>query len=112
MALEAVHLPSIVNCRAVYIRNGIEERKGLEEHEEAHWDGNVPLMFNSTAYSLSQPASHLWRREKAVVHWLRILPLGASIVLGKTSSPEDGFRKPLWDHLRIFGFKVNMVGGQ
>ncbi|KAF2825075.1 hypothetical protein CC86DRAFT_241827, partial [Ophiobolus disseminans] len=44
--------------------------------------------------------------------WLRILPLGASIVAGKTSIPEDGFRKPLRDHLRSVGFKVNMVGYQ
>ncbi|KAF2798617.1 carbohydrate esterase family 3 protein, partial [Melanomma pulvis-pyrius CBS 109.77] len=44
--------------------------------------------------------------------WLRIMPLGASIVYGQNSNPTNGFRKPLRDYLRSKGYKVNMVGSQ
>lgn len=46
--------------------------------------------------------------------WLRILPLGASIVRGwgPDGVQTDGFRKPLRDRLREDGYKVNMVGSQ
>lgn len=42
--------------------------------------------------------------------YLRILPLGASIVQGVKSSDENGFRKLLRQQLRWKGWKVNMVG--
>ncbi|KAL1864953.1 hypothetical protein VTK73DRAFT_5582 [Phialemonium thermophilum] len=45
-------------------------------------------------------------------HFLRILPLGASIVWGVGSSSGNGFRKPLRDALRQAGWDVNMVGSQ
>ncbi|KAF2471688.1 SGNH hydrolase [Lindgomyces ingoldianus] len=57
-------------------------------------------------------ASDLHRRQSTDPEWLRIMPLGASIVAGVASSPSDGFRKPLRDHLRSIGYKVNMVGSQ
>jgi hypothetical protein len=46
--------------------------------------------------------------------WLRILPLGASIVRGSgpNAAQTDGFRKALQDRLREDGYKVNMVGSQ
>jgi hypothetical protein len=41
------------------------------------------------------------------------MPLGASITAGQGSLPDsDGYRKPLRDHLRSLGYKVNMVGSQ
>jgi hypothetical protein len=42
--------------------------------------------------------------------YLRIMPLGASIVEGVKSSDESGFRKLLRQQLRWKGWKVNMVG--
>jgi hypothetical protein len=48
--------------------------------------------------------------------YLRIMPLGASIVRGWPMAPDDvnkegnGFRKALRDKLRFDGWKVNMVG--
>lgn len=42
--------------------------------------------------------------------YLRILPLGASIVQGVQSSDNNGFRKLLRQQLRWKGWKVNMVG--
>ncbi|OTA98047.1 carbohydrate esterase family 3 protein [Hypoxylon sp. CI-4A] len=41
---------------------------------------------------------------------LRILPLGASIVWGLTSTDGNGFRLPLRNQLRWEGYNVNMVG--
>ena len=52
------------------------------------------------------------RAEDVKPTWLRILPLGASIVKGLRSDPEDGFRKPLRDKLRSRGHSVNMIGSQ
>ncbi|KAK8085967.1 Integrin alpha N-terminal [Apiospora phragmitis] len=43
---------------------------------------------------------------------LRILSLGASIVWGTGSSNGNGFRKPLRDQLRYWGYDVNMVGSR
>lgn len=57
-------------------------------------------------------ASNVIVRRANGPEWLRILPLGASIVRGLGSDPKDGFRKPLRDHLRSLGYKVNMVGSQ
>jgi hypothetical protein len=42
--------------------------------------------------------------------YLRILPLGASIVQGVMSSDRNGFRKLLRQQLRRNGWKVNVVG--
>ncbi|KAK5653242.1 hypothetical protein OQA88_9141 [Cercophora sp. LCS_1] len=44
--------------------------------------------------------------------YLRILPLGVSIVYGMGSSTGNGFRKALRDGLRVAGYKVNMVGNR
>jgi hypothetical protein len=44
--------------------------------------------------------------------YLRILPLGASIVQGLESSDDNGFRKLLRQQLRWKGWKVNMVGSK
>jgi lysophospholipase L1-like esterase len=41
---------------------------------------------------------------------LRIMPLGASITEGQTSTFTNGYRKPLRDQLRYLGYQVNMVG--
>lgn len=59
-----------------------------------------------------ESASLLRARQGTSPELLRILPLGASIVRGLTSTPEDGFRKPLRDHLRSLGYKINMVGSR
>ena len=42
--------------------------------------------------------------------YLRIMPLGASIVQGIQSSDGNGFRKLLRQQLRWKGWRVNMVG--
>lgn len=42
--------------------------------------------------------------------YLRVMPLGASIVQGVQSSDNNGFRKLLRQQLRWKGWKVNMVG--
>ena len=52
------------------------------------------------------------RRQGTAPKWLRIMPLGASIVRGDKSTPHDGFRKPLRDHLRSLDYQVHMVGSQ
>jgi hypothetical protein len=48
--------------------------------------------------------------KRAEDFYLRILPLGASITQGLSSSDGNGYRKPLRDYLRYQGWKVNMVG--
>lgn len=70
--------------------------------------------INDTSWTSDYDRRHsvLHARQDVSPEWLRIMPLGASIVSGTSSSPEDGFRKPLRDHLRSIGFKVNMVGSQ
>ncbi|KAH8891447.1 hypothetical protein GQ53DRAFT_865088 [Thozetella sp. PMI_491] len=42
--------------------------------------------------------------------YLRIMPLGASIVWGQASTDGNGFRKYVRDQLRVSGWNVNMVG--
>ena len=69
-------------------------------------DSKLPA-FNSGGL----PANDLRARATSPA-WLRILPLGASIVRGLKSTPEDGFRKPLRDRLRSEGYLVNMIGSQ
>ncbi len=44
--------------------------------------------------------------------WLRILPLGASITYGLTSSDGNGYRKFLRDQIVDYGNPVNMVGSR
>ncbi|KAK2861454.1 hypothetical protein FQN49_004184 [Arthroderma sp. PD_2] len=43
---------------------------------------------------------------------LRILPLGASIMQGKSSSDGNGFRKSIRLAMRAAGYRVNMVGSK
>ncbi|PKK43057.1 hypothetical protein CI102_13335 [Trichoderma harzianum] len=76
----------------------------------------------SIATNNSLEVDNLFRRDVACPVWpywgpptpddfyLRILPLGASIVWGYRSSDNNGFRKRLRDTLRQDGWKVNMVG--
>lgn len=42
--------------------------------------------------------------------YLRIMPLGASITYGISSTDGNGYRKVLRDQLRYDGWRVNMVG--
>ncbi|RWA08431.1 hypothetical protein EKO27_g6662 [Xylaria grammica] len=44
--------------------------------------------------------------------WLRIMPLGASITYGLTSSDGNGYRKFLRDMIVNYGNDVNMVGSR
>ncbi|KAF2964585.1 hypothetical protein GQX73_g9001 [Xylaria multiplex] len=44
--------------------------------------------------------------------WLRIMPLGASITYGLTSSDGNGYRKYLRDMIVNYGNDVNMVGSR
>ncbi|KAI0423960.1 carbohydrate esterase family 3 protein [Xylaria sp. FL1042] len=44
--------------------------------------------------------------------WLRIMPLGASISYGLTSSDGNGYRKFLRDQIVDYGNPVNMVGSR
>jgi hypothetical protein len=58
--------------------------------------------------------STLFARKDAGDFYLRIMPLGASIVAGEYSqgNEKNGFRKFLRDKLRQRKWKVNMVGDQ
>jgi hypothetical protein len=115
VTLVAAFILSFVNGRSiVHVRNVEGIQHDFEEHEESHWDESARLTFNSTSYAQipAYSLSNLRRRQSSDPEWLRIMPLGASIVRGLRSSPEDGFRKALRDHLRSIDFKVNMVGSQ
>lgn len=82
----------------------------------------VPLGFNETDfdplpyYNGSFGLDVLGKRNDPQDFYLRIMPVGASIVRGQPRAPEDvnhednGFRKALRDKLRFDGWKVNMVG--
>jgi hypothetical protein len=70
------------------------------DHEDDSYSQAINSTFSLVPWQSSAPA------------WLRTMPLGASITAGQGSSPMDGYRKPLRDHLRSLGYKVNIVGSQ
>jgi len=118
IAAAAAAIFSLVDGRSLAkLRNATNLQLELEEHADAHWDGSARLTFKTASgdqspnYLLS-PLLHRRQQSGSDPEWLRILPLGASIVRELTSRPEDGFRKPLRDRLRFLNFKVNMVGSQ
>jgi hypothetical protein len=87
---------------------------------EDDWDTTYPdfegiktsypaLIGGTDGGNASEAVARLKTRE-AKDFYLRILPLGASIVQGIASSDENGFRKYLRQQLRWKGWKVNMVG--
>lgn len=51
-------------------------------------------------------------RRDAKEFYLRVMPLGASIVQGFRSTDGNGFRKWIRQQLRYQGWKVNMVGSK
>ena len=51
-------------------------------------------------------------RRAAKDFYLRVMPLGASITQGITSSDGNGYRKWLRSQLRWKGWRVNMVGSK
>jgi hypothetical protein len=51
-------------------------------------------------------------RRAAKDFYLRLMPLGASIVEGSRSTDGNGFRRWLREQLRWKGWKVNMVGSR
>jgi hypothetical protein len=69
---------------------------------------------NESAAELSSPADLNLRKRQSnpKPFYLRILPLGASIVEGYESSDGTGFRKLLRNQLRWKGWPVNMVGSK
>lgn len=67
------------------------------------------LISGSDGGNASEDTSRLAPRA-AKDFYLRVLPLGASIVQGISSSDGNGFRKLLRQQLRWLGWKVNMVG--
>lgn len=67
------------------------------------------LVGGNDGINASEDASRLVPRA-AKDFYLRVLPLGASIVQGIQSSDDNGFRKLLRQQLRWKGWKVNMVG--
>lgn len=73
-------------------------------------DSSYPVLIaGSDEVNISTTDSGLATRD-AKDFYLRILPLGASIVQGYQSSDKNGFRKYLRQQLRWKGWKVNMVG--
>jgi hypothetical protein len=94
-------LVSFAACRSISIIHGADVDLAFTNNSDPRWEADS-----------DQTLSFLRPRQRALPEWLRILPLGASIVRGDRSNPEDGFRKPLRDHLRQKGYKVNMVGSQ
>ncbi|KAF5671674.1 carbohydrate esterase family 3 [Fusarium heterosporum] len=77
-----------------------------------------PLDFNDTLYDdLPLQEYSLDKRANAGDFYLRIMPVGASIVKGWPIHNEldptgNGFRKYVRDQLRYDGWDVNMVGGK
>jgi hypothetical protein len=101
-AITAFSLLSPASSRALIRRDGFCAREDIVNDKGEHWDGNPSQLVESTF--------HLADNKKASPEWLRIMPLGASITAGIHSTPEDGYRKALRDHLISLGHQINMVG--
>lgn len=73
-------------------------------------ESKYPALIGGTdGGNAGEDASRLTPRA-AKDFYLRVMPLGASIVQGVQSSDNNGFRKLLRQQLRWKGWKVNMVG--
>ncbi|CAI6342018.1 unnamed protein product [Periconia digitata] len=62
--------------------------------------------------SMAGSSDSLSLRDTKQQQCLRIMPLGASITYGKHSTPPNGYRKALRDHLTSLNYNVDMVGSQ
>jgi hypothetical protein len=92
----------LAECLPSSLRDDLHSSRGFAENSVTQrGDRNSPLHNLTSSFE---------RRQSPSPEWLRIMPLGASIMGGHGSTPEDGFRKPLRDHLRSKGYKINMVG--
>ncbi|KAF2824052.1 SGNH hydrolase [Ophiobolus disseminans] len=105
-AVTALSLLSSANGRAISRRDDFCPESDLVNDNGDHWDGSPSQLFESTFHLAEQQAE----QQKVSPKWLRILPLGASITRGLKSTPEDGYRKSLREHLKSLGHNVNMVG--
>lgn len=100
----ASSLCSSVTGFAILRRDNFNAEKDIVNDNGEHWDGS--------AAQLLQHQFHPADNQKAQPEWLRVMPLGASITRGLTSTPEDGYRKALREHFVSLGHNVNMVGSQ
>jgi hypothetical protein len=103
-AFTAFSLVSSVSGRALLRRDDFCAQEDIVNEKGNRWDGSASQLLESKF--------HLLDNHKASPQWLRIMPLGASITYGLKSTPEDGYRKSLREHMVSLGHKVNMVGSQ
>jgi hypothetical protein len=101
-SITLVSLLHLAECFPSALRDDLDSSRGFGESSVTQRGDRSSPLHNLT--------SSFERRQSPSPEWLRIMPLGASIVQGTRSTPADGFRKPLRDHLRSKGYKVNMVG--
>jgi hypothetical protein len=90
--------------RVLFRRGQFNQYQDVVNDKGDKWDGSAAQLFDSR-YQLANG-------QKASPEWLRILPLGASITKGAKSTPEDGYRKSVREHMKNLGHNVNMVGSQ
>jgi hypothetical protein len=102
-AIAALSLLTSAGARAVYRRDDFDPQKDIVNDKGVHWDGSASQLLEDF---------HPTNNQKAKPEWLRVMPLGASITRGLKSTPEDGYRKALREHLVSLGHNVNMVGSQ
>jgi len=102
-AITASSLLSRTDGRAIFCRDDFDPQKDIVNNKGEHWNGSTAQLledFHPSTYQSAKP------------DWLRVMPLGASITRGLKSTPEDGYRKALREHLVSLGHRVNMVGSQ
>ena len=72
----------------------------------------MPTSINNETDIVSESPATISRRSLGNGVQLRILCLGASIVMGAKSTDSNGFRYPLRNQLVAAGNPVNMIGSQ
>jgi hypothetical protein len=102
-AIAALSLLTSIHGRAIVPRDDFNPQKDIVNGKGVHWDGSASQLLENF---------HPLNNQKAKPGWLRVMPLGASITRGLKSTPEDGYRKALREHLVSLGHSVNMVGSQ
>jgi len=92
----------------------IPETSWLNQFPPFEGLGTPHPFINESEVALSGPGDLDLRKRQSnpKPFYLRILPLGASIVQGVESSDRNGFRKLLRNQLRWKGWPVNMVGSK
>jgi hypothetical protein len=90
---------------SIYRRDDWCAERDIINDKNEHYNGKPSQLYET-------PFRRVNGDDKPAVETLRIMPLGASITAGAHSTPEDGYRKILLEHLVRLGHKVEMVGSQ